>query len=269
MIGILKNKTVVGGAVIATALILGFVIAPAVNHLSASTTMVVRAKTDISAGTKITGDMLEDVDLGKTNLPSNITGNVNQVIGAYAKTNIDAHDIITGNKLSGHQETYDISDGQVLMSVTIKNLADGLSGKLQNGDIVTVFAPTQSGNSNNTASVTANSNDTVSTVTAGANNPKELQYVKLVTVTASNGQDVGTSQVQQQSTSSGSMMNTTASSGSTQAATATLLLTRQQAAILSTLNQGEIQLALVCRGSTKQAQTYLDEQKSLLSEEAQ
>lgn len=265
MIGVFKNKTVVGGAVIAASVVIAFVVSPMVSYMAASPTAVVRAKAEIPAGTKITADMLETVKMGKLGLPANITGNVGQVVGAYAKTEIDPHDIITGNKLSGSQTTYNLSDGQVLMSVTIKNLADGLSGKLQNGDIVTVYAPSQSQAGNNTT-VSATSNNTVSTVTAGANSPMELQYVKLVSVTASNGQDVGTSQ--QQQTSSG-LMNTTTSSGSQQAATATLLLTRRQAAVLSALNQGEIQFALVCRGNTKQAQDYLDKQKALLPQEAQ
>lgn len=264
MIGVFKNKTVVGGAVIAASVVIAFVVSPMVSYLAASPTAVVRARAEIPAGTKITADMLETVKMGKLGLPANITGNAGQVVGAYAKTEIDPHDIITGNKLSGSQTTYNLSDGQVLMSVTIKNLADGLSGKLQNGDIVTVYAPSQSQAGNNTT-VSATSNNTVSTVTAGANSPIELQYVKLVSVTASNGQDVGITQ--QQQTSSG--LNTTTSSGSQQAATATLLLTRRQAAVLSALNQSEIQFALVCRGNTKQAQDYLDKQKALLPQEAQ
>lgn len=98
-------------------------------------------------------------------MPSNITGSASQVEGTYARTDIQSHDIITGGKVSGHAENKALSDGRMLFSVAVKNLADSLSGKLQTGN-----------NAVSTSSETLNA----------------LQYVEAEGVTASNGQDTKT-----------------------------------------------------------------------------
>lgn len=59
------------------------------------------------------------------------------------------------------------------MSVTIKSFATGLSGKLKSGDIVSVLV--------------ADYQETGKTVT-----PPELQYVEIISVTASTGYDANT-----------------------------------------------------------------------------
>lgn len=91
-------------------------------------------------------------------MPSNITGSASQVEGTYARTDIQSHDIITGGKVSGHAENKALSDGRMLFSVAVKNLADSLSGKLQTGDIVQVVVPLQNTGNNavSTSSETLN-----------------------------------------------------------------------------------------------------------------
>lgn len=59
------------------------------------------------------------------------------------------------------------------MSITIKSFANGLSGKLQSGDIVSVIAPDYK--------------KLGATVI-----PPELKYVEVVSVTASSGYDANT-----------------------------------------------------------------------------
>ncbi|MFT8888968.1 MAG: SAF domain-containing protein [Ethanoligenens sp.] len=242
-----KNKTMVGVLCIAVAVIISGLFWYA-NNANLSAVPVVRAKTTIPVGTKITADMLETVDMGRLNLPANITGNTSQVVGAYASTQISAHQIITGTDLLGHQPTYALENGQMLYSVTMKNLADSLSGKLQSGDIVRVVVPQQSNAGNNTSS------------SAWDSDLRALQYVRVTAVTASNGQDAN----QTQSTSS-----TASGSSTNQPATVTLLVSQTQVDALAALGQQEIQLALVSRGDAKRASQLLEQQNAVLQEGVQ
>lgn len=263
--GFLKSKAVISTGCIVAALLVGFVGVPLVNNLSSETVPTVRAKTDIKAGTKITPGMLETVKLNRENL-GNVTDNINDVAGAYATVEIQPHDIITGAKLSHHWQTGNLADGQMLLSVTIKNFADGLSGKLQPGDIVSVYIPQQNtGTSgNNYAADNANNSDADSASNADiakeakAVNPKELQYVKVAAVTASNGVDTDKAKTGASSQDSSSLP-----------ATVTLVVTKQQAAVLAGVNQNEVQFALVYRGGGKKAQDFLNKQTDMLNQGVQ
>ncbi|MFT9056652.1 MAG: SAF domain-containing protein, partial [Ethanoligenens sp.] len=132
------KKTPIGALCVAAAVAVGGAQWFAVSTVSSADEPVVRAKMEIPSGTRITASMLETVEMGKKGLPSNITGNAGQIVGAYAATEIQPHDIITGGKLSGHAPGAALSDGKMLYSVAVKNLADSVSGKLQSGDIVQV-----------------------------------------------------------------------------------------------------------------------------------
>lgn len=246
-----KKRMAVGIACIAVAVGVGFVGVPLVNRLTVQTVPVVRAKTEIRQGEKITPDMLETVELGKINLPPNTTGDAALVAGAYATTDIKPEDIITGSKLSKSNPMYNLEDGQYLMSVSVKTLADALSGKLQPGDIVTVFAPKAS-------SSAAAGNNTVGSTTNANVSPVELQYVKVAAVSASNGANAG----QQTSSTSGTSSNSLP-------ATVTLVVNKQQAASLAQLNQSELHFALVHRGGGQKADDLLKQQASILEGVAQ
>lgn len=234
-----RSKTLIGGLCIAVAVAVGIGQWALVNVASTAAVPVVCAKTDIPVGTKITADMLEVRKMGKLNLPSNITGDTAKIVGAYATTNIQPEDIVTGGKLSGSAPAYALEDGQLLYSVTVKSLADSLSGKLQSGDIVRVVVPTQT---------TGNNNIAVSSDTIAA-----LQYVRVEAVTASNGQSAGGNQ---------SASSTTTSS--TQPATVTLIVNQQQVDALASLGSSEISFALVSRGDETKAKTLLAKQAALM-----
>lgn len=234
-----RSKTLIGGLCIAVAVAVGVGQWVLVNVASTAAIPVVCAKTDIPAGTKITGDMLEIKKMGKLNLPSSITGDTAKIVGAYANTDIQPDDIVTGGKLSGSSPAYALGDGQMLYSVSVKNLADSLSGRLQSGDIVQVVVPTQN---------TGNNNVAVNIDTLNA-----LQYVRVETVTASNGQSTDTGTQSASSTAS-----------SNQPAAVTLIVNEQQVDALASLGSSEISFALVSRGDETKAKTLLDEQAALL-----
>ena len=232
-----KHRTVIGILCIVCAVALGALYWFAVANASEP---VVRAREEIPAGTKITVSMLETVRMGRRNLPGNITGNAKQIVGAYANTDIQAQDIITGAKLLGHQPAAALKDGRMLYSLTMKNLADSLSGQLVNGDIVRVVVPTQANTGNNAVAASTGTDLTA------------LQYVEVAAVTASNGQSA-------KSGASGT------SSGSNQPATVTLVVSQKQLDVLASLGQQEIQLALVSHGNAKEAETLLSQQDALLT----
>lgn len=233
-----RSKALIGGLCIVVAVAVGVGQWYLVNVASTAAVPVVCAKTDIPAGTKITGNMLEIKKMGKLNLPSSITGDTAKIVGAYANTDIQPDDIVTGGKFSSHSPVYALQDGQMLYSVSVKNLADSLSGKLQSGDIVQVVVPTQN---------TGNNNIPVSGDTLAA-----LQYVRVETVTASNGL----------STDTGNQPASSAASGN-QPATVTLIVNQQQVNALASLGSSEISFALVSRGDETKAKALLDEQAAL------
>lgn len=234
-----RSKTLIGGLCIAVAVAVGIGQWYLVNVVSTAAVPVVCAKTDIPAGTKITGNMLEVKKMGKLNLPSNISGNTAKIIGAYANTDIQPDDIVTGGKLSGSSPAYALQDGQMLYSVSVKNLADSLSGKLQSGDIVQVVVPTQNTGNNN--------------VPVGSDTLAALQYVRVETVTASNGLSTDTGN-----------QPASSSASSTQPATVTLIVNQQQVNAIASLGSSEISFALVSRGDEAKAKALLEEQTALL-----
>ena len=241
----LKNQTFVGIACVVAALVVGFVFVPLVNNMVSATTAVVRAKQDIPEGTQITASMLETVQVGKQNLPSGIVKKASNVAGKYAAVDISVHDMITASKTSSTGGIYNLSNGQYLISVTVKNFADGLSGKIQSGDVVKVLLPPSSTNS---ISSSSESNE--------ADCPAELQYVKVAAVTASNGTDTNEATVQK---SSGTSTN------SNLPATVTLIVNDRQAQILAGQESNTVHLALACR-SGKKAEELLKKQADYFEE---
>lgn len=233
-----RSKALIGGLCIAVAVAVGIGQWALVNVASTAAVSVVCAKTDIPAGTKITADMLVVRKMGKLNLPANITGVTTKIVGTYAITNIQPEDIVTNSKFSDSAPKYALADGQMLYSVTVKNLADSLSGKLQSGDIVQVVVPTQNTGNNN--------------VTVGSDTFDALQYVRVEAVTASNGQSAGGSVTSSSTTSS------------TQPATVTLIVNHQQVDALASLGSSEISFALVSRGDETKAKTLLEKQAALI-----
>ena len=237
-----KNKTVVGIICIAAALFIGFIFVPIVNNATSATVTVVRAKQDIPVGTKISDAMLEKVKVGKINLPAGASTSIDAVTGKYAAVDITHNDIITPSKTASSGSIYDLGNGQYLISITIRNFAEGLSGKLQNGDIVTVFY-TESGSTQ------------TSDAGSAAVSPPELQYVKVAAVTAASGKDTSANQLQTEASSSNN-------NSSNLPATVTLLVNETQAKVLAGIDKKEIHLALVCRANSTKEKALLDAQNT-------
>lgn len=218
---IFKNRTVIGVICIIVALVICFGITPLFNQGISQKTEIVRVAKEIKAGEEITKDMVQTVEVGGYNLPVNIIREKDTVVGKYATADLAVGDYILSTKLSEtpaaeNAYLYSLDGSKQAMSVTIKSFANGLSGKLRSGDIVSV--------------VVADFQQTGETVI-----PPELQYVEIITVTASSGYDANTGEAVEDEKELPS--------------TVTFLVSPEQAKVLAALElDAKLHLTLVYRG---------------------
>ena len=131
---------------------------------------------------------------------------------------------------------YSLDGSQQAISVSIKSFAEGLSGKLQSGDIVSVIAPDYKQQGQTVV-------------------PAELQYVEIISVTASSGYDANTGAPADEE------------EDKELPDTVTLLVSPEQAKVLAELEaEGTIHLALVYRGDRKNAEKFLAAQDEIILE---
>ena len=232
-----KNRTVLGALCILLSLLICFAVTPLFNAGVSHKTSIVRVTKDIQAGQQITKDMVQTVEVGGYNLPSNVLKSPDSVVGKYAAADLAPGDYVLSTKITGTPTVSNaylsaLNGSRQAISVTLKTLAEGVSGKLQPGDIVSVLAPDYQNQG--------------STVT-----PKELQYVEVIGVTTSGGADAD-------QRDAGSSSSSTEDAEKNLPSTVTLLATPEQSAILAGLDaDGKLHLALVYRGSKDNAQKFL------------
>ena len=173
-----KNRTVLGIFCIAVSLIICFAIIPLVNAGLSKKVTIVRFNRQVHEGEEITRSMLDEVEVGNHNLPENVIRNIADVEGKYLTTTVYAGDYILTDKISNepaaeNKYLYSLNGEKQAMFITINTFAEGLSGKLKSGDIVSVIAPNYLG-----------SGETII--------PVELKYVEVIAVTAKSGYDANT-----------------------------------------------------------------------------
>ena len=235
---LLKNRIVVGLLCIITALIICFGLTPMFNDALKSKVELVRVTAEIKKGDEITAGMITTVETGGYNLPSDVIYQKEDVIGKFANADLYKGDYILKSKLSDtpqlKNEYLSGLDGtNRAISVTIKSFATGLSGKLESGDIVTVIVADYQGKGETAI-------------------PPELQYVEVISVTASSGYDANTGEVVDEKELP---------------STVTLLVTTEQAKVLAELEQdSELHLALVYRGTPENAAKFIAAQDALIEE---
>lgn len=156
------------------AVVITFAVAPLVNRLTSDTSTVIRLAEDIKQGAQITEAQIESVKVKTDTIPAGTIKNSTEVIGKYAASDLYAGDYFTAAKISGESHTADdvfasLDGSKVAVSVTIDTFAAGLSGKLQNGDIISI--------------IVTDNNTKESAI------PGELRYVKVITTTTAGGID--------------------------------------------------------------------------------
>ena len=235
---IFRNRTVIGVLCILLALIICFGVTPLFSRSASEKTEIVRVTMDIKEGDEITAEMVQTVEVGAYNLPQNLMTDKKEVVGKYATADLAAGDYILSSKLSAvpaaeNAYLYNLDGTKQAISVTIKSFATGLSGKLESGDIVTVIVADYQGKGETAI-------------------PPELQYVEVISVTASSGYDANTGEVVDEKELP---------------STVTLLVTSEQAKVLAELEQdSELHLALVYRGTPENAAKFIAAQDALIEE---
>lgn len=235
---IFRNRTVIGVLCILLALIICFGVTPLFSRSASEKTEIVRVTKDIKEGDEITAEMIQTVEVGAYNLPQNLMTDKKEVVGKYATADLAAGDYILSSKLSAvpaaeNAYLYNLDGKKQAISVTIKSFATGLSGKLESGDIVTVIVADYQGKGETAI-------------------PPELQYVEVISVTASSGYDANTGEVVDEKELP---------------STVTLLVTTEQAKVLAELEQdSELHLALVYRGTPENAAKFIAAQDALIEE---
>lgn len=235
----LKNRTVLGVICIILAVLVCFVISPIVNRAASSKTEIVQVVREVQAGRQITEQDVRVIQVGKFNLPENTVKKKEEAVGKYAVCDIKNNDFLMDSKLTADagnaEEILKSLDGsKQAISVTISSFAAGLSGKLKNGDIISII---QAGKDGQAAVI-----------------PPELKYLKVITTTTSSGYDTEKQDDKEDQEKE-------------LPSTVTLLVNSEQSKLLAALEQnGGIHASLVFRGNTEQANEFLTAQDAVFAE---
>lgn len=238
---IFKNRIVIGVACIILSLIICFAVTPLFNKSISEKTQIVRVVREIKKGEEITAAQVNVVEVGGYNLPEDVLRNPETAIGRYASADFAPGDYIIASKIADEPAAenaylYNLNGEKQAMSVTVKAFANGLSGKLQSGDIVSVIAPDYR-------------KQGVAVI------PPELQYVEVIAVTANSGYDANTGE------------RVDKDSERELPSTVTLLVTPEQSRILAELEaDGKLHLSLVYRGDAGNAAKFIAAQEAVLEE---
>ncbi len=235
----MKNRTVVGIVCVVVAIVIIFLVAPLTNKLTDNKTEVIRLKRNIKRGSQISDSDIEKVTVGSYNLHEDVIRSKNVVIGKYTTCDLQTGDYLFPSKVTDTGDSADdvfrtLGGDKQAMSITISSFAGGLSGKLENGDIVSL--------------VVYSSDSGTSFV------PPELMYVRVVTTTTANGNDKD---------------NLVKNDDGTYElpSTVTLLVNLEQAKLLQESEvKGKIHIVLVYRGETETQQKFLTLQDEYFKE---
>lgn len=236
----MKNRTVLGIICIVLAVAVTFVISPMVSKVSEKKTEVYRFAADISLGAQIKEKDIEKVKVPGSALPEKVIKTDKEIIGKYVTADVFKGDYLTESKISDTANSSrdvfaSLKGDKVAMSITINSFAGGLSGKIQNGDIVSIYVTDK---------------DKKTEV------PPMLKYVKVITTTTSDGIDEN--EVVKNEDGSYDLPKTV-----------TVLVSVDQAKALAGYEQNcEMHLALVYRGDEASANKFLQAQDDYLKKAA-
>ena len=225
----MKNRTIIGIVCMILAIAVCFGVAPLINRAASATVDVVCAAADIPHGKQITADDVKIETVGAYNLSPKAIKDKNQIVGKYAACDLKADVILLDTNINteatGADDVFKSLDGsKQAISISISNFAGGLSGKLRNGDIVSII-------------VTHEGQTAI---------PPELKYVRVITATSSKGNDADNAEDNEQ------------------LKTVTLLVNEKQATMLARSEvNGKLHLSLVYRGNAETAATFLEAQEAV------
>lgn len=230
----MKNRTILAAICIVLAIVMIFVVSPLVTKLTTDSMDVIRLSKNMTRGTQITAEHLEVVSVKRDTVPSGVINDANLIIGQYAATDLYAGDYVTkakiGDEATSAEDVFADMGDKVAISVPISSFSGGLSGKLQNGDVVRFYV--------------RNTDLSQSTFVPGA-----LQWVRVITTTTGGGIDQN--EVVENEDGSHEMPSTV-----------TILVNETQAkALAEYASTSTMHLSLIYRGPAEKANTYLELQE--------
>lgn len=252
------NRTLIGILCIIVALVLVFLISPLLQKSSGDTKDIIRLARDVARGDAIRAEDIEIVTVGSAGLPDNnpkiwldpsyqkelLQGGENGG-PMYARTDLYKGDYFNQDKLieSNYASVTaedafasELNGSKVAISFSARSYAQMLSGKLLNGDVISLIVSPEE-----------NPYDT------GIILP-EFRYVQVLTTTTEKGFDRDSVPRNEDGTIDG-------------AVTVTVIVRREQAQLLAYLEDtSNVHCALVCRGTDPRAKNFLAEQDRWLEE---
>lgn len=229
---LLKSRVLV--VVIAIVIAFIFIVAGIGYFESQNETIaIVSVSANIRKGDIITKENLTTTAVGKLNMSTDYVTDPNEIIGKYALADFYPDDFILVDKVaenlpSAEEKLLKLDGKRIVISVTLKDFARGVSDKLVSGDIVSCI-------------VTSNEDDTFT--------PMELKYIEVISTTMPSGVDKQQAGEQTEEN----------------LATITLKVTPYQAELLAKYDIiAETHFALVYRGDEDTAQKFIDKQAEAL-----
>lgn len=234
-----KNKRNIGIFIMLLTVFCVFLVNPAIEYFQSKDEIIIYlAQEDIEKGKEITNEMIRKVTTSQSAIVNQLAFDTSPV-GKFSKSAIFKDEAISEAKLSNNmpfrdEYLYSIPKGKKAISISLANLASGLSAKVKADDIVTIYAFID---------------DERESDTFIASQPKELEYVKVLSVSDSEGAEIvstGTPTVQIP-------------------ATVTLLVSDEQAKALVGLEKlAAVHLGIANRGSKEKAEELLELQDKYL-----
>lgn len=239
----MKKRLLIGIGCAVLAFVICFVGIPKITESTKATTTIVRVKADIVKGSMVTKESIETVEVGKYNLPSSVTTDPQSVIGKYALADFAAGDYILSGKLSNTYSSQDVTltslpTNKIAISFSVKSMAAGFSNKLRSGDIIRLYSYDQS----------------------KIKDIPELQYVKVLFTTNSDGKDIDTGKRENKDEEK-------AEDTDEKASTITVLATPAQAKLIAELeNSASLYVSFIHRGDAETAGKFLALQDKVLED---
>ena len=232
----MKNRTVLGLFCIVLAVAVMFGVTPIVAKMSAGKIAVVQVNKTIAQGKAITPDDIVKVEIGSYGVPDTVIRDEKQVVGKYAKTDIYSGINISSAMVSDTADSADdilktLGGTKQAVSITVPSFAAAVSGKLKNGDIVSII-------------VTEEKKTSI---------PAELTYIKVITTTTSKGVDQDEAVLNEDGTYE-------------MPSTITLLVNSEQARLIAYYEaNAKMHISLVYRGTDEAAQKFLDAREKVFA----
>ena len=225
MMKYIKNRYVIFALCLILAGVIAFVIVPKSNKNMAESVDVVKVTKQIEKNTQITEDMLEIKQMPKQAVTQSTITDKKQIVGKVSNVQLLPEDNLVMQKFTEvgtetDKALYEMDNSeQLAISVTLANLASSVSGKIQPGDVVSVY-----GFINETKQLA---------------DYTDLQYIEVIGVSNSSAEELSTRNSDSETDSSDKVVP----------ATVTLSVNRNQAQELVVLeNTSSIHIIFVGRG---------------------